>query len=96
MADKMTKLQSIAKVAEKTGMTKKDVTLVMNTLHELALAQVKKSGEFIVGDFGKMVKAKRAARKGRNPQTGETIKIPAKTVVKFRLSKGIKDALLKK
>jgi DNA-binding protein HU-beta len=56
--------------------------------------EVKKSGECIVPGFGKLVKAKRKAREGRNPATGETIKIPAKTVVKFRLSKAVKDAIL--
>lgn len=91
----MTKVQAVAAVAAKTGMTKKDVAAVMATLYSLALSEVKKNGQFILGDFGRLVKVKRAARMGRNPATGATIKIPAKTVAKFRLSKGVKDSLLK-
>jgi len=92
---KMTRTQAIAEVAAKTGMSKKDVALVLETEYELAIKEVKKNGQFVLGAFGKLVKAKRAARTGRNPQTGAAIKIPAKTVVKFRLAKGVKDALLK-
>ncbi|MBN1585200.1 HU family DNA-binding protein [Candidatus Uhrbacteria bacterium] len=91
---KMTKTQIVAAMAEKMGMSKKDTSAFMNALHEMAVKEVKKNGEFIVGDFGKLIKAKRAARMGRNPQTGATIKIPAKTVVKFRLSKPTKEALV--
>ena len=90
---KMTKTQVVAAMAEKMEMSKKDTAAFMSALHELAVKEVKKNGEFIVGDFGKLIKAKRAARTGRNPQTGEAIKIPAKTVVKFRLSKPTKEAL---
>lgn len=90
---KMTKVQAIAKVADKLGMKKKDIASVMSAHFDLALSEVKKNGQFILGDFGRLVKAKRAARMGRNPATGAAIKIPAKTVVKFRLSKGVKDAL---
>jgi DNA-binding protein HU-beta len=90
---KMTKTQIVAALAEKTDLSKKDVASLLAELHDLALAEVKKCGEFVVGDFGKLVKAKRAARMGRNPQTGEAIKIPAKTVVKFRLSKPTKEGL---
>jgi DNA-binding protein HU-beta len=92
---KMTKTQSIAKIADKLEMTKKDVAAVMGEMYDLALSEVKKNGQFVLGDFGKLVKAKRAARVGRNPQTGAVLQIPAKTVVKFRLAKGVKDALLK-
>jgi DNA-binding protein HU-beta len=92
---KMTRTQAVAAVADKTKMTKKDVVAVMDAIHELAVKEVKKNGIFVLGEFGRLVKAKRAARMGRNPATGAAIKIPAKTVVKFRLSKGLKDALLK-
>ncbi len=81
-------------LSSKTGMSKKDVTIVMTELADLAYSEVKKSGEFVLPGFGKMVKVKRAARMGRNPATGEQIHIPAKTVVKFRLSKAAKDAVL--
>ncbi|MCF7820377.1 MAG: HU family DNA-binding protein [Candidatus Pacebacteria bacterium] len=89
----MTKSQILAALAEKTNLTKKDVTSVLDAMAELGYSEVKKSGEYLVPGFGKMVKVKRKARKGRNPMTGEEIKIPAKTVVKFRLSKAAKDSV---
>ncbi len=57
------------------------------------IKETKKSGEFTIPGIGKLVKAERKARLGRNPQTGETIKIKAKTVVKFRVAKAAKDAI---
>lgn len=91
---KMTKSQTMAALAEATGMSKKDVAMFMDKLTELAYKQVKSAGEFVLPGFGKLVKVHRAARQGRNPATGETITIPAKTVVKFRVAKQAKDALL--
>jgi DNA-binding protein HU-beta len=91
---KMTKAQLLDNLADTTGLTKKDVSGVLDNLATLAYKEVKKGGEFVVPGFGKLVKAKRKARMGRNPATGETIKIPAKTVVKFRLAKAAKDAVL--
>jgi DNA-binding protein HU-beta len=91
---KMTKSQIIAALAEKSGMAKKDVVSFMDMLAALAYTEVKKNGEFVLPGFGKMVKAKRAARMGVNPATGEKIKIAAKTVVKFRLAKAAKEAVL--
>lgn len=91
---KMTKSQTMAALAEATGMAKKDVAMFMDKLTELAYKQVKSAGEFVLPGFGKLVKVARAARQGRNPATGETITIPAKTVVKFRVAKQAKDALL--
>ncbi len=90
----MTKAQLVTALAEKTGLSKKEVQGFFDVLTDMAYAEVKKSGEFVVPGFGKMVKAKRKAREGRNPATGESIKIPAKTVVKFRLAKAAKDAVL--
>ena len=90
----MTKSQMIATLSDKTGLSKKDTAGFMDSLAELAYAEVKKGGECIVPGFGKLVKVKRKARDGRNPATGATIKIPAKTVVKFRLAKAVKDAVL--
>ena len=60
---------------------------------ELAAKEVKKNGEFTVPGFGKLVKTTRKAREGRNPATGAVIKIPAKTTVKFRLGKAMKDSV---
>ena len=90
----MTKSQNLAALAEKTGIAKKEVVAFMDALAELAYAEVKKEGEFVVPGFGKMVKAKRKAREGVNPATGAKIQIPAKTVVKFRLAKAAKEAVL--
>lgn len=89
----MTKSQILTALAEKTELSKKDVTNVLDTLADLAYSEVKKNGEFVLPGFGKLVKVKRKARMGRNPMTGEEIKIPAKTVVKFRLSKAAKDSV---
>ncbi|MCX6793083.1 MAG: HU family DNA-binding protein [Candidatus Falkowbacteria bacterium] len=90
----MTKSQFMEALASKTGMSKKDVATVMTELATMAYSEVKKAGEFVLPGFGKLVKVKRAARMGRNPATGESIQIAAKTVVKFRLSKAAKDAVL--
>lgn len=90
----MTKSQLMAALAEKTGLAKKDVVALFDTVAEMAYSQVKSNGEFVLPGFGKMVKVNRKAREGRNPATGATITIPAKTVVKFRLAKAAKEAVL--
>ena len=91
---KMTKSQLMSELSAKSGHSKKDMVAVMELLAKTAYAQVKKSGEFVLPGFGKLVKVKRKARVGRNPLTGATIQIPAKTVVKFRVAKAAKEALL--
>lgn len=91
---KMTKTQVIAALAESTGLGKKEVAEFMEKLVSLAYSEVKNNGEFVIQGIGKMVKVNRKARQGRNPATGETIQIPAKTVVKFRLVKAAKEAVL--
>ncbi|MFZ6015736.1 MAG: HU family DNA-binding protein [Patescibacteria group bacterium] len=91
---KMTKSQMLSALAEKTGMAKKDVAMLLDELTEMSYKEVKKSGEFTLPGIGKLVKVNRKARTGRNPATGETIKIPAKTVVKFRVAKAAKEAVL--
>lgn len=91
---KMTKSAMMEALAKATGFTKKDVGAVVTALTELAYKEVKKNGEFALNGIGKLVKIRRSARTGRNPATGETIKIPAKTVVKFRVAKAAKDAVL--
>ena len=90
----MTKSQSIQVLAEKTGLAKKDVVAFLDAMVELAYKEVKTSGQFVVPGIGKLVKVHRAARMGRNPATGEQIQIPAKTVVKFRVAKAAKEAVL--
>jgi len=91
---KMTKSQIVAAMSEKTGLAKKEVNGFFEEIAALAYKEVKKNGEFVLPGFGKMVKAKRKARMGVNPATGEKIKIAAKTVVKFRLAKAAKEAVL--
>jgi DNA-binding protein HU-beta len=91
---KMTKSQIMQELAEKTGRSKKEVVALMEALTDMAYAQVKKSGEFVIPGIGKLVKVNRKERMGRNPATGQEIKIPAKTVVKFRVAKAAKDAVL--
>jgi DNA-binding protein HU-beta len=90
---KMTQTQTVAELSGKTGLSKKQVKDFMTSLTDLAYREAKK-GEFVIPGVGKLVKQKRKARLGRNPATGEEIKIPAKTVLKFRVAKAAKDAVL--
>jgi len=91
---KMTKSQLLETLAGETGMTKKEINNFFDKLTTVAYKEVKKNGEFVMPGMGKLVKIKRSARQGRNPATGETIQIPAKTVIKFRVAKAAKDAIL--
>lgn len=90
----MTKSALLNALAEKTGMARKDVAQFLDTLMALAYSETKSSGEFTIPGIGKLLKKHRSARQGRNPATGATIQIPAKTVVKFRVAKAAKDAIL--
>jgi len=90
----MTKSQLISLMAEKNGLTKVEAGKVLDTIVSTAIEQTKKNGQFVVPGLGKAVKSHRKARMGRNPQTGASIKIPAKTVVKFRVAKAFKDAVI--
>ena len=67
---------------------------MLDTVAEEAIKEVKKSGVFVVPGLGRLVRVDRKARMGRNPATGEAIKIPAKKVVKFRVAKAAKDAIV--
>src|SRR5918911_3446307 len=82
--------------AEKTGLKRAQVKELFEELANLAVSEVKSNGEFVIPGFGKLVLSERKAREGRNPQTGETIQIPAKTTLKFRVGKGIKDSVVPK
>ena len=93
-APKMTKTQVIRLMAEQLQVTPKQITAFLDLLIETATTQTRKTGEFTLPGLGKLVKAQRAARMGRNPATGESLKIAAKTTVKFRLSKAMKDAVV--
>ena len=88
----MTKTQIIATLADKTGIKKTDVSNVLDELAALACSEAKNG--FLVPGIGKLVLVQRAERQGRNPATGETITIPAKEVLKFRVAKACKDAVL--
>ncbi len=90
----MTKSQLISLMAEKNELTKAAAGNVLDTIVSTAIAETKKNGQFVVPGLGKAVKSHRKARMGRNPQTGASIKIPAKTVVKFRVAKAFKDAVI--
>ncbi len=90
----LNKSQLLNLLAEKTEMARKDVVKFLDVLTAVAHGETKKSGEFTLPGIGKLVKKNRAARVGRNPATGATIQIPAKTVVKFRVAKAAKDAIL--
>jgi DNA-binding protein HU-beta len=92
MAKALTKSQIAASVAEKTGITKKTAAEVLEFIADLAYKNAKNS--FTLPGLGKLVLVNRKARMGRNPATGQEIKIPAKKVVKFRVAKACKDAVL--
>jgi DNA-binding protein HU-beta len=92
MAKSLTKSQIIGAVAETTGLTKKQAAATLEAIVNLAYKNAKNS--FTLPGLGKLVLVNRKARMGRNPATGETIKIAAKRVVKFRVAKAAKDAIL--
>jgi DNA-binding protein HU-beta len=94
MAKAMTKTQLAARIAEKAGITKKLATDIMEYIASIAYKEAKNS--FTLPGLGKLVLVQRKARMGRNPQTGVAIKILAKKVVKFRVAKAAKDAILGK
>ncbi|HXF92010.1 MAG TPA: HU family DNA-binding protein [Nitrospiraceae bacterium] len=94
MAKSMTKSQIADHLAGKVGITKKAAVQMLDELAALAYKEAKNT--FTVPGIGKLVLSNRKARMGRNPQTGEPIKIPAKRVVKFRVAKVAKDAILGK
>ena len=90
----MTKSELLQALADKLGKTKKEVSEMVEALVGMAYAETKKSGEFVIPGLGKLLKKHREARMGRNPATGESIQIPAKTVIKFRVAKQAKDSIL--
>jgi DNA-binding protein HU-beta len=97
MAKPMSKSKIVAHIADKCGMSKKGVSTFFDTLFDLAVKECKSgAGKFVIPGLGRAVKAHRKARMGRNPQTGQPIKIPAKTVVRLRAAKSFKDAVLGK
>jgi DNA-binding protein HU-beta len=89
----MTKAQIMAQLAAETCLSKKDVVAVLDNLVQLAYKEAKKCS-FTIPGLGKLVVVSRSARWGRNPATGEKIKIKAKKALKFRIAKAAKDAAL--
>jgi len=92
MAKAMTKSQVADSIAQSIGITKKQATEVLQTIADMAYKNAKNT--FTLPGLGKLVLVNRKARMGRNPATGQEIKIPAKRVVKFRVAKAAKDAIL--
>src|ERR1700739_3347256 len=92
MASGMTKTALVRSMAEKLEVNNKQAAAFLQHLAETAVKETKKNSVFIIPGLGRLVKAERKARMGRNPQTGEPIKIKAKTVVKFRVAKAAKDS----
>jgi DNA-binding protein HU-beta len=93
---RMTQSEVINHFAEKFGLKRAQAKEMFEELASLAGDEVKSNGEFVLPGFGKLVLSERKAREGRNPATGETIQIPAKTTLKFRLGKAIKDSVVPK
>ena len=92
MAKALSKSQITAEVAEQNGITKKQAAEILDRLAQLAYKHAKNT--FTLPGIGKLVLVNRKARLGRNPATGAPIQIPAKKVVKFRVAKAAKDAIL--
>ncbi|HYG99510.1 MAG TPA: HU family DNA-binding protein [Terriglobales bacterium] len=93
MAAGMTKTALVRHLAEKIGTNNKTAAAFLETLAETAVKETKKNGMFVLPGLGRLKKVQRKARTGRNPQTGEPIKIAAKTTAKFYLAKAVKDAI---
>ena len=90
----MTKSQIVSHFAEKFELSKKSSAAILEEVAALAVSEAKKAGSFTLPGIGKLVLVKRKARMGRNPATGVTIKIPAKTVVKMRVAKAAKETIV--
>ncbi|HLJ88021.1 MAG TPA: HU family DNA-binding protein [Candidatus Angelobacter sp.] len=90
----LTKTAVTRHLADKAGINNKNASAVLEHLAALAIAETKKNGVFVIHGIGRLVLSNRKARMGRNPQTGEAIKIAAKKVVKFRVAKAAKDQIV--
>jgi DNA-binding protein HU-beta len=90
----ITKSQIVSHFAGKFELSKKAASAILEEVAALAVLETKKTGSFTLPGIGKLVLVKRKARMGRNPATGATIKIPAKTVVKMRVAKAAKEAIV--
>lgn len=90
---RLTQTEIVNRLADKSGLKRAQAKEFMNELANLAMGEVKRSGEFTMPGFGKLVLSERKEREGRNPATGAKITIPAKTTLKFRLGKAMKDSV---
>jgi DNA-binding protein HU-beta len=90
----MTKAQIVTHFAEKFELPKRTASEIVDEMASLAISEINKAGSFTLPGIGKLVLQKRKARKGRNPATGESINIPAKTVVKMRIAKACKETIV--
>lgn len=90
----MTQSQIVQTLADKCEITKKVSQALLGALADTAISEVKKNGIFVLPGLGRLVRVERKARMGRNPATGEAIKISAKKVVKFRIAKAAKEAIV--
>jgi DNA-binding protein HU-beta len=93
-AARMTQAQLVRHLAERCETNNKVARGFLDEIAKTAIGETKKNGVFVLPGIGRLVKANRKARMGRNPATGEAIKIAAKTVVKFRVAKAAKDAIV--
>jgi DNA-binding protein HU-beta len=93
-ATRMTQTQLVRSLAETCEVPNKTARSFVECLASMAIAEVKKNGVFVIPGLGRLVRQERKARMGRNPATGESIKIPAKKVVKFRVAKAAKDSIV--
>jgi DNA-binding protein HU-beta len=91
-----TKVDLIRGVATAVSMGQKEVEGVLDAFTNMVIEKARDDGECVVPGLGKLIKAERAARDGRNPQTGEKVKIPAKITATFRVAKAAKDSMSKK
>jgi DNA-binding protein HU-beta len=96
MAAGMTKTALVRYLGEKVETSNKTAAAFLATLADVAVKETKKNGVFVLAGLGRLKKSQRKARMGRNPRTGEPIKIPAKTVVKFYVAKAVKDSIAPK
>jgi len=91
---RMTQTQLVREMAETCEVSNKAAKQFLDTYAAIAVRETKKTGMFVMPGIGRLVRQERKARLGRNPATGEKIKIPAKKVVKFRVAKSVRDAIV--
>ncbi len=93
-AKRMTQTQLVKELAGAVGVPNKAAKQFLAAFAQVAVHETKKNGVFVIPGLGRLVRVERKARMGRNPATGEAIKIPAKKVVKFRVAKAVRDSIV--